>query len=374
MVFTGNAISAWYVLALHENPPVSWADPFYLADSLLTLTALLSFPLARRTRLERWKFVLDAAMVLVGGGVAIWYFSVRPTAASQESSVVVTLLAFAYPLASMLVLLGVTTVLLRRPIDGNRLAFGLLVTRRVGRRRRRPHVQPGAARGRRPERELGRRGLPGLLRAADRAAPSATGAGRWPGRTARRCPAPGSSRSAPCPTSRSPPPTALLLLVVLQPLDRSGQRARDRRAAGDGAGGARASSSRCGRTCGSWPSTAARQNEARFRSLVQHSSDVIMVTRPDGTIRFVSPSASRVFGYDPAAMIAAAAARRCCTPRIATAPRSFFARRGGGPGRDRPGGVALPPGRRLVAPRRDPGDQPAARPDGARASCSTPAT
>jgi hypothetical protein len=95
MVFTGNFISAWYVLALKSNPPVSWADPFYLTDSLLTLTALLSFPLARRTRLERMKFLLDAAMVLVGGGVAIWYFSIRPTAASQESSVVVTLLAFA---------------------------------------------------------------------------------------------------------------------------------------------------------------------------------------------------------------------------------------------------------------------------------------
>ena len=48
--------------------------------------------------------------------------------------------------------------------------------------------------------------------------------------------------------------------------------------------------------------TAARQNEARFRSLVQHSSDVILVTRADGTIRFVSPSAMRVFGYDPAAI------------------------------------------------------------------------
>jgi drug/metabolite transporter (DMT)-like permease len=127
-VFIGNAISTWYVEVLHRNPPVSWADPFYLSDSLLTLTALLAFPLARRTRLERWKFVLDAAMVLVGGGVAIWYFSIRPTAASEESSLVVTALAFAYPLASMLVLLGVTTVLLRRPIDGNRLAFGLLVT------------------------------------------------------------------------------------------------------------------------------------------------------------------------------------------------------------------------------------------------------
>jgi len=80
MVFTGNAINAFYVLALHQSPTVSWADPFYLADSLLTLGALLSFPLARRTRLERWKFLLDAAMVLVGGGVAIWYFSVGPTA------------------------------------------------------------------------------------------------------------------------------------------------------------------------------------------------------------------------------------------------------------------------------------------------------
>lgn len=128
VVFTGNAISTWYVMALHESPPVSWADPFYLSDSLLTLAALLSFPLARRVRMERRKFLLDAAMVLVGGGVAIWYFSVRPTAASQESSIVVTLLAFAYPLASMLVLLGVTTVLLRRPVDGNRLAFRLLVT------------------------------------------------------------------------------------------------------------------------------------------------------------------------------------------------------------------------------------------------------
>jgi diguanylate cyclase (GGDEF)-like protein/PAS domain S-box-containing protein len=48
---------------------------------------------------------------------------------------------------------------------------------------------------------------------------------------------------------------------------------------------------------------AARQNEARFRSLVQHSSDVIIVTRTDATVRFVSPSATRVFGYDPAAMV-----------------------------------------------------------------------
>ncbi len=49
--------------------------------------------------------------------------------------------------------------------------------------------------------------------------------------------------------------------------------------------------------------TAVRQNEARFRSLVQHSSDVIIVTRANGTMRFVSPSANRVFGYDPSEMV-----------------------------------------------------------------------
>ncbi|MGH7536725.1 MAG: putative bifunctional diguanylate cyclase/phosphodiesterase, partial [Gemmatimonadales bacterium] len=48
---------------------------------------------------------------------------------------------------------------------------------------------------------------------------------------------------------------------------------------------------------------AARQNEARFRSLVQHSSDVIMITKPTGAVRFVSPSATRVFGYDPSVLV-----------------------------------------------------------------------
>jgi diguanylate cyclase (GGDEF)-like protein/PAS domain S-box-containing protein len=44
---------------------------------------------------------------------------------------------------------------------------------------------------------------------------------------------------------------------------------------------------------------AARDNEARFRSLVQHSSDVIAVVHPadGGTIRYVSPSVTRVLGY-----------------------------------------------------------------------------
>lgn len=49
----------------------------------------------------------------------------------------------------------------------------------------------------------------------------------------------------------------------------------------------------------------ARNNEARFQALVQHSSDVIMILDPDGTIRYASPSMALVFGHDPATLVSA---------------------------------------------------------------------
>ena len=301
MVFIGNTISVWYVEVLHQNPPVSWADPFYLSDSLLTLTALLAFPLARRTRLERWKFVLDAAMVLVGGGVAIWYFSVRVTAASHESSLVVTLLAFAYPLVSMLVLLGVTTVLLRRPIDGNRLAFGLLV---IG-------VSVGVVA------DLTFNLV--QLQTGERSA-------SWADAVFLLCYAmligsgelylrrPVARREAPAaPVTRLQPLSPLPYLAVATTyglLLRVATRPWTDPVSGIAIGALLITALVVIRQLLTvrenlrlLAETAARQSEARFRSLVQHSSDVILVTRADGTIRFVSPSAMRVFGYDPAAMV-----------------------------------------------------------------------
>jgi diguanylate cyclase (GGDEF)-like protein/PAS domain S-box-containing protein len=301
MVFTGNAISAGYVMTLHDSPPVSWADPFYLSDSLCTLTALLSFPLARRTRLERSKFLLDAAMVLVGGGVAIWYFSVRPTAASQESSIVVTLLAFAYPLASMLVLLGVTTVMLRRPVDGNRHAFRLLVT----------GISVGVVADltfNLVQLELGGRSASWadgvflicytiLIYSAEL---------YWRRPVARQT-APPVTLARLQPISLLPyvavgTTYVLLLYVALRPWNDP--------ISGLAVGAVLVTGIVVLRQVLTVRENlrllaehAARQNEARFRSLVQHSSDVIIVTRADGTVRFVSPSATRVFGYDPAEMV-----------------------------------------------------------------------
>ncbi len=45
---------------------------------------------------------------------------------------------------------------------------------------------------------------------------------------------------------------------------------------------------------------ALRKSEARFRSLVQHSYDVIAVCDPDGTVRYVTPSLEQMLGVRPA--------------------------------------------------------------------------
>jgi len=47
----------------------------------------------------------------------------------------------------------------------------------------------------------------------------------------------------------------------------------------------------------------ARMSEARFSALVQHSSDVITILDPDGTIRYASPSMVAVLGHDPLKLV-----------------------------------------------------------------------
>ncbi|HUQ14825.1 MAG TPA: EAL domain-containing protein [Gemmatimonadales bacterium] len=302
MVFIGNGISTWYLMVLHENPPISWADVFYLSDSLLILAALLSFPLARRTRLERWKFGLDAAMVLVGGAVVIWYFSIRRTAElGNSSSAVITLLAFAYPLVSMLVLLGITTVILRRPTDGNRVAFGLLVgavlisvvadlTFNL------VSLETG---GRSASIIDGAYLLCYLLLIA--------GAELYyrrpvPRSTTKAAPRPRTQPVSPLPYLAVASTYALLVHAVIEPWTDP--------VSGLAVGALLVTLLVVVRQLLAvrenvrlLADQAVRQNEARFRSLVQHSSDVIIVTRTNGTMRFVSPSANRVFGYDPSEMV-----------------------------------------------------------------------
>jgi diguanylate cyclase (GGDEF)-like protein/PAS domain S-box-containing protein len=303
MVLIGNSISVYYDAALGINPPVSWADLFYLSDSFLTVAALLSFPLARRTSIEWRKFALDAAVVLMGGAVAIWYFVMRPTAAVGGAQGIEILLVFAYPLASLLVLLGIITVLLRRPSDGNRVAFGILVTASllsivadlvfnyilvdVGRRAVAWTdgiylivyillVTSGELYYRRPVARSRLEPADDTLSQPVSPLPYVAAAGTY-----------GLLLVAALENWVDPISglTVGAVLITLVVLIRQFLAVRQ--------------------NVRLLAANAARQNEARFRSMVQNSSDVIFVIRPDSTVRFVSPSVNRVFGYEAGLLIGA---------------------------------------------------------------------
>jgi PAS domain S-box-containing protein len=44
-------------------------------------------------------------------------------------------------------------------------------------------------------------------------------------------------------------------------------------------------------------------SERRFHALAENALDIVMVTGPDGTIRYLSPSVERVLGRTPAEMV-----------------------------------------------------------------------
>jgi len=298
LVFIGNSISVYYLEALGQNPPVSWADLFYLADDFLMLASLLSVPVARRIRLERLKYFLDAMIVVIGGAVAIWYFTVLPTQHAGGGQLATITLSFAFPLASLLVMYGATTVLLRGPLDENRLAFRLfvgailvsifadlafdLVLVQAGERgvawtdgvyllsyvmlvasAELYWRQPAARALRRADRRRQIQSLSPLPYVAIATTYSLLlGASVHPWHP----PLSGIAIGA----------ALMTLLVVVRQLLAVRQNVR---------------------------LLADAAAEARFRSLVQNSSDVILVLRRDGTIKFASPSVVRVLRRDPPSLL-----------------------------------------------------------------------
>ena len=68
---------------------------------------------------------------------------------------------------------------------------------------------------------------------------------------------------------------------------------------------------------------ALRQSEERFRSLVQHSSDIITVLETDGTICYVSPSIERILGYRPEDLIGKNKFDYICSKDVVTVQSAF---------------------------------------------------
>lgn len=274
------------------------AHVFFLAGYPLTLAAFLSIPVGQRG-MDRWKLACDAGMVLSGAGVALWYFVVHPIV-GDSAALGAVILPLLYPLADLLMLVGITTVALRRPLDDHRGAIVWL-------------------------------GISGaLVVCADLVISLATMVG---------------GRRSAFPTDLLFLATSIALLVSAELFLRSPTRAGSSREhhrlsnvasmlpfvaagatylllsaialrtwvsplSGVALGAVAVSVFLGARQLRSFRLNAARvaevavrASEARFRSLVQHSSDLIFVVGGDGVIQFASSSATRLLGHDPDALV-----------------------------------------------------------------------
>ncbi len=123
---TGNVMWAYYELVVRQDVAVTWADVPYLLYYPFCLTGLLTFPLGRAGR-SRLTFALDAGTVMLGAAIVIWYLILRPVALAEHASSLETAVTLAYPVANTVLLFGVIAVLLRRPAAIVRGALRILV-------------------------------------------------------------------------------------------------------------------------------------------------------------------------------------------------------------------------------------------------------
>jgi len=301
VVLVGGSVLGFSMLVLERTPPGYWADAFYLSDSLLVFAALLSLPLSRPVLEDRWKFLLDVAMVLIGGGTALWSSSLLLEAAPHSGGVTGSILTLARPVGSLLVLLGVTAVLIRGPMDANRSAFRLLVAAvLVGVVADLTFVLTrfGATQG--SSSLIDFIYLLSLLLMAASAelyyrqpAPPET----WNARPS------GSS----IPVNPLPYLAVASIYVIMLAEALAPWRGRFSLIVIGGVVTTILLITRqllaVRQSVRLLAETAARETEVRFRSLVQHSSDVIFVIGADGTIGFVSPAVERLLRYQAGPLV-----------------------------------------------------------------------
>ena len=267
----------------------SSADVLYLSSYPLALVGLLFLRSGERAREERASFWLDAAMVALGGGLVAWQMFVYPTLVDPRwDSEALTAAAYVVTDVTLLVALVISGLGARRGVKVPVVLLGLGLTVRfcanglywydvlLG--------PPGAASA----------GAAALYNVAWLVFGATAHAQRRVGADAEVPPATVQPGGSAMPTAAATIGFVVLALSVLNRVSldlgvlvfggvalTAAVLARQLVAV---RAGARHSAQ-----------LTARRNEARFRSLVENASDIILVVAEDAAIRFHTPSAERLF-------------------------------------------------------------------------------
>jgi PAS domain S-box-containing protein len=110
----GSLLWLYYENIAGTNAFPSLADAGYLMYYPLMLCGLLSLVAKLQTAKERLKLALDTCIVLIGGGMILWYLLLKPIAEAHTGDNLTMVLSLAYPIGDLVLLLGISSLILRR--------------------------------------------------------------------------------------------------------------------------------------------------------------------------------------------------------------------------------------------------------------------
>ncbi len=293
----------WFIsqnLLGHKPPIASVIDAVYLGAYPLMFAAIMSFPTVSRSRGEALTLTLDISTVLLAGGAGIWYFILGPAMKDPSLTTLETTLIVVYPVADLALLFGSAFALMHRPAPAARYPLALVASAGIvffltDIRYGNIVLNDGGVYRSGSPIDLGWQ-LAGLLVFLAALIQRFTA-----GRMRSSGTEPTSYRAVSLlPYAAVAAGFAMLLKTALPVWSRS---------LGVGIGTVLVLLLivivRQVRALRETANVIAERNagQARFRSVVQHSSDVISIVDSKGFLQFVSPAASRVFRWDAERLI-----------------------------------------------------------------------
>ena len=110
-----------------EKPLPSWIHILFSVVYVVFAIGLLSFPLAPRRRADRITLLFDIATVSLSGVMIFWYWSVRTGVFDTATSLVNQAIVIGYPSADLAILLIAAILLVRAADNRSRSIFGYIV-------------------------------------------------------------------------------------------------------------------------------------------------------------------------------------------------------------------------------------------------------
>jgi PAS domain S-box-containing protein len=297
----GDSCWAVYEIVWNIEPTYSWVDLIYLAQYPVVLVGFLTLLDNLRTKQEWFRFAVDACTVLLGAGMALWYFLLRPIAQTEQVSAFETFVSLAYPTCDFVLLFGLTVIALRRvkgmsdailALIGVALLAGLVGDVAYGYL----SLQDAYRTGDYPDALW----LVSFTLWAVAAHRQTVTTGRRTASSAGGVERRSVQRSSLLPYFGIAVGYGLLIVVAVRHRDDLSSQPIKGLIVGALALTSfvvvrRISAARANARA-IWKK-AERAGEARFRALVQNSSDAIVIVAPDSSVIFTSPSMTKVFGF-----------------------------------------------------------------------------